>query len=209
MYIDSETKAFCTSTLIGSKELSSAAHCFMNKNKTGLDFVKNLLLDTSCLGYVGCTKVSIGLSYLGAPDYEDEEVMSKINIIDVYVHESYFDPNAKFFVNDVSLLILEKEVILDEYTNVASLASAHHTLSQQGTILGWGQTAFNANTTSSELRYGNVTILGHENCQQTLDYLNVTIQLSNGIICSHGVNVNGSSPCKVRFQYFFSIRFFI
>lgn len=201
MDMSSESYAFCTSTLTGSNELISAAHCFMNK--TALNFMTNRIARQSCLGnYVGCSKVALGQSNLNSfdyfYDYDNDDVPVKVNVLDVYLHESYYDLNEKFYVDDIAIIIMEIDVSFNNYTNNAILASEDYQLSDEGTILGWGKTNVSAKTGTSELNFANVAILDHVECQNRLNNLNFTTQLPPAIICSFGLNENGSSPCKVH-----------
>lgn len=202
------SRAFCTSTLTGSNELISAAHCFMKRRAP--DFMANQVMSKECQeNYVGCTKAFLGqsdiLEYEGFEsddqyDYEDdyESTRQSLHVVDVYIHESYFDPSLEFFVDDIALVILENDVSLGNFTNLATLPPKNYQPAGQGTILGWGKTQYKANFTSYMLKYANVSVIEVDHCRTILQAVNVTIQPTPGIICSYGEHVNGSSPCQVR-----------
>lgn len=193
--------AFCTSTLTGSNEITSAAHCFTKRS--AMDFTTNRIMSKNCpKDYTGCTKVYLGQSNI--MDYEDDDdyadqLSNQINVKDVYVHEHYFDPSEEFFVDDIALVILERNVTFPNQTGsgVADMPSANYQLLPRGTILGWGKTSFGSDFTSYDLRHANVSILDHDTCQARLDSLNATLKLSPGNICSFGEDTSGSSPCRV------------
>lgn len=197
-------RALCTTTLTGNKELMTVAHCLLNKDYLGVNFTKSRLVKKNCGGnYVGCIRVSLGDSsthdygYYYYDDYGEETNQGKFhNVTDVHIHQSYFDPNEMFFVNDVAILVLEKNVMFNEYVDNANLARANHYLPTQGTIIGFGKVQFDSTASSLNVQYGNVTILNRERCQKVLDNLNSTLSLPPGIICSFG-GENGSSPCYV------------
>lgn len=208
-------RAFCTSTLTGNNELTVAAHCFFNK--TEMDYMNQRIASRNCEGdFVGCTQVFLGDSYLGnanldynETDYnydEVENITSLYNVIDVYLHESYFNLHLPFYENDLAILILEHNVILSEYTRVARMAPEGCALPKNGTIIGWGKTSNTSLRSSPDVKYADIKVLDNANCARVLKEKNITLPISQGIICSYGETVNGSSPCQVRknIKQFFS-----
>lgn len=196
-------RAFCASTLIGPNEVITAAHCFFNKTQE--DFWKNRVVSRNCgRKYIGCTKVIISQSFIDGQDLDygiDDQAEKEqcpdheVNVVDVYIHEAYYNRHGKFFVHDLAILKLETQVF---NCTPSPLPDKSYNVSKDGNILGWGKTSNNSTLTSADLKIGNITVLNNTMCQQKLDDLNVSnIKLSPGNICSYGVTKNGSSPCSV------------
>lgn len=163
--------SFCTGTLIRSNQVLGAAHCFFNKTKS---FYDNLLFQTYCndMTLVGCIKVSIGDPNFSTTYESGAGDAEHINVIDIRIHETYFDQSKRFFENDIAIITLERHVDINNYTNVAPLPTHNSTLTDSGVIMGWGYTSYekylNGTPRSKAINYGFVNILSSQTCQRNL-----------------------------------------
>ncbi|CAB3222121.1 unnamed protein product [Arctia plantaginis] len=112
----------CGGTLVSNRHIVTAAHCmWLGADKSA---VQDMI-------------VKLGVHRLS--DWEDDIVVTR-SLIDVKIHEEY-DSNS--FKNDISVLILSKEVKFNTYIRPACLWDGNNALEQivgsSGVVAGWGE----------------------------------------------------------------------
>ncbi|KAH8234906.1 hypothetical protein KR032_005219 [Drosophila birchii] len=147
----------CGGTLISKRIILTAAHCFNSRN-------------------IYAIKI-----YFGAVDKSNDSEIGQQQLVvkraNVVVHEEYklqeIDPNSEFDdvnqYNDIALIKLPVDIAFDEYIKPAKLPQADIVYSSEAFASGWG--AIETNGTKiydSKLRYSNLTILSHPECEKRL-----------------------------------------
>lgn len=188
---------FCTATLTGRREMITAASCYFGKVS---DNINGWMCSNDD---IGCTKVAIGTGHLETENHDFDKAAIYYNVVDVHIHETYLSSDSvegvDIITHDIAILTLEKDVTFNDLVNVANLARANHYLSQNGTIIGWGEEVYNDDSDSSSrnsVNYGNVTILNDEKCNEWYSDANISYMVPSDNLCSLS-EIEGSAPCDV------------
>lgn len=170
-FIQIGDSAFCGGTLIGARQVLTAAHCSVDEGSGApLDPGEFLVV-------LGENTISSSV-----PD------SSKYSVTGVEVHEDYgSDPSH--FGNDVALLTLDRDAELDPdnpgVSRLPLIGPDQASLWDPGTsatIIGWGTTSFQGSP-SPDLLEAQVPIVADDTCQA--DYAVAPIPIdSNTMVCA-------------------------
>lgn len=160
--VDSATKnVFCGAILIAQNIAMSAANCFRAEQ------FENSRLHMKCGDNFGCTSISVGYTIPLDPDYSQV-----IEIVDIYIHENFIENRTSFYVHNIALLQLAKNVELSQYVRVANLSNknSNQSFNTAAYIAGWGSMGYSLwDNHSLILQYAEVNAMNQEECQRKLN----------------------------------------
>lgn len=136
-YLGSHT---CGATLIGLDRVLTAAHCV-----EGRDVPSRFQL-------------VVGASNRAANDEEEIRAVTAITI-----HPSY--PIGNLYGADVAVLVLDQNVVLNQYVGIATLAATgSNWVGRETWISGWGKPAGTSGSVSTQLLEAQVNVIDNAEC---------------------------------------------
>ncbi|OXU31175.1 hypothetical protein TSAR_009417 [Trichomalopsis sarcophagae] len=156
----------CGGTLITSRHVVSAAHCFYEVKLNAI-------------------------ATLGSTTLEAADQAVHYSIKKVYIHPKY---NHSGFENDVALLELDEEVEFTDAIQPICLPiqsrriNRKNFVGESAFVAGWGALEFDG-TQSDGLREAELRVIGNDKCQKDLRLMNIT----SNVICAGNEK---QSPCQ-------------
>jgi len=159
----------CGATIADSTHLVCAAHCIDGRN-------------------VDHFQVVAGAHNINWP----ESSKQKTHLEAMWKHESY---NDAIITNDVSVLKLDKELVMDEFVQPLTLAAAGSDPAADTDCVntGWGSTSHSGiPSMPNKLHVVTMPIVDRETCRQNYEGVN---GVDEGMVCA-GVQEGGISACS-------------
>jgi len=158
---------FCGGTVIGSKWILSAAHCFSD----GADGVV----------------IVAGEHNLGSNQGSEQ----KIKVDRAFVHPNY---NGRTQNNDIALIKLKKDLVFDDYTQPACIPTkanegADYAPGDWLTISGWG--SVRQSRGPQVLQVATVPMIAQGKCEQAYPGM-----MTSSMFCAGKLGVGGTDTCQ-------------
>ena len=178
--------SYCGGTLVASKYVISAAHCFWN------DINGDEIVDF--LRPADDISIRIGDHNL---DVEGEEKITPktVNVVRLTLHPNYNKDDLRDGY-DIAILELEEELDLSVYTPACMARSSDATTfdGKTATVAGWGRIEENdPDSNSATLQHVDIPVVSQERCQDL--FASSISSLSPSIICAGGEE--GKDSCLV------------
>ncbi|XP_070533261.1 atrial natriuretic peptide-converting enzyme-like isoform X2 [Ptychodera flava] len=170
---------FCGATLVGSRWLITAAHCFY---------------ETMILANDDPSQIVAALGVRDKSPGADQVTRQQKNIKAFYIHPRY---HFQTFENDVAILELQEPVTYNDHVRPACIAPSEMTV-RPGTlceIAGWGHTLEDADEAPADLQEAKIPIVSNSQCEQFLSEVPSILKLHDGMVCA-GYSHGGTDTCQ-------------
>ena len=178
---------YCGGTLIASKYVISAAHCFYNSDEMGIVTSAETAEETAIL--IGAHNLHTG---------ETNLTLKSINVKTIINHPGYNQQIGQIGVIgdgfDITILELEEEVDLEEYTPACLAQTSDSTAfdGETATAAGWGLLTDGGDSLPPVPHEVDVPVIAAADCKWSRDV--------PSIICA-GLPEGGKDSCQVSGAY--------
>lgn len=153
---------FCGGSIIAKDKVLTAAHCVDDREAKTFAVVAGSNNRAGADGFI-------------------------VKVKAIYMHEKY---DIWSVDNDIAILHLAQELPMTYKTQPIEMADVLPAAEELATITGWGETVLNGDY-SDQLRFVDVPILDHNECQSAYKYENIT----NNMVCA-GFKEGGRDMCR-------------
>ncbi|XP_077990317.1 atrial natriuretic peptide-converting enzyme-like [Glandiceps talaboti] len=171
---------FCGATVVGSRWLITAAHCFYEsliEENTDL---------TDVVAVLGVRDKTVDAD--NTPHRQEHQIKT------FYIHPQY---SPYDYENDLAILELASNITYGDYVRPACMASSNMD-PRPGTvceIAGWGVTKEGNAETPADLQEAKVPIVSHSTCGRLARDANMLQRIRDGMLCA-GYNAGGIDTCQ-------------